>query len=57
MCLCAEMITVLIVVGIQGDKRLFVSYGLCNATGFLGKYMFAVYVLSESEDERDEEKA
>lgn len=32
MCSCVEMITVLIVVGIWGDKRFCVSHGLCDTT-------------------------
>ena len=33
--MCVEMITVLIVVGIWGDKRLCVSHGLCDATAYM----------------------
>lgn len=51
MCTCAEMITVVIVVGIWGDKRLCVSHGLCDATVFVCVY--CIYVCGR---ERDEEK-
>lgn len=35
------MITVLIVVGIWGDKRLCVSRGLCNASAYVWIYIYA----------------
>lgn len=51
------MITVLIVVGIWGDKRLCVSRGLCNASAYVWIYirvsMYPVCVRDEEKEQAD----